>query len=130
MTGTLLSAAIRRMRSAWRSAWSRDSITHGPAISAKGAPPPKVTLPTRTALVLGTGAPEGCDMGTDLRRRWRGDPRALASRQAFREKDHHADLPPGPAHRRLGLPGAVPAGRAGGSGDPVRGHVAPGPGSR
>ena len=33
-------AASARSRSAWRSAASRDSITHGPAISASGAPPP------------------------------------------------------------------------------------------
>src|SRR5438034_453603 len=47
-TGSPARAAISRTRSAWRRAASRDSMTHGPAIRASGAPPPTVTVPTRT----------------------------------------------------------------------------------
>ena len=47
-TGSPARAAMSRTRSAWRRAASRDSMTHGPAISASGAPPPTVTVPTRT----------------------------------------------------------------------------------
>src|SRR5437867_3583557 len=57
MTGRPARAAISRTRSAWRRAASRDSMTHGPAISASGAPPPTVTVPTRTPRATSVSPP-------------------------------------------------------------------------
>src|SRR5205809_480609 len=57
MTGRPARAAISRTRSAWRRAASRDSMTHGPAISASGAPPPTVTVPTRTPRATSVSRP-------------------------------------------------------------------------
>src|SRR5205814_1057789 len=56
-TGSPARAAMSRTRSAWRRAASRDSMTHGPAISASGAPPPTVTVPTRTPRATSASPP-------------------------------------------------------------------------
>src|SRR5213080_2207199 len=56
-TGSPARAAISRTRSAWRRAASRDSMTHGPAIRASGAPPPTVTVPTRTPRATSASPP-------------------------------------------------------------------------
>src|SRR5687768_8600595 len=52
MYGTFRSAAIRMRRSAVISACRSLSMAHGPPISASGAPPPIVTGPTWTAVVM------------------------------------------------------------------------------